>query len=165
MKKLLPALALGIALAFTGCMTTNPETGEKEFDEYKTALLLSPLKSGIAIGTMVGAEADVNTGTGLRIAEQVIGNILAEDGAISRDTIKARMAEISIDGLSPEDNAKYVSIVGDMVLDEYDNLIRFVVRDGLSPENPADWQLVTRMVLETLQKGINYGLALASLPE
>jgi hypothetical protein len=155
---------LGIVFA-SGCTTTNPTTGEKEFDEAKTALLLSPFKQGIAIAVKMGAEADVNTGTGLRIAETVISNLLDEGGPIERDTIMARIYEIRIDGLDPAKNSEYVTIIASMVLDEYDILVAYVLRNAVNPESPTDTQRAIRMILETIQSGIDFGLALANPPE
>ena len=160
-------LALVVASAViltTGCRTTDPVTGKDKFDEAKTALLLAPMKPTIGIAVKLAAEADINTGTGLRIVEQVIDAALDQEGTIERDTIQARVAEIQIPGLDVADNALVVTAIADMVLDYYDILNTYVIRQGLSSDNPADAAKIARMVLTTIQKGINLGLTLADLP-
>lgn len=163
MKKHL-AIVAAAALLFTGCTTLNPVTGEREFDQAKTAAALAPMETAIAGAVKFAAEADVNSGVGLRIAEQVITNLLATEGSIPRDTIMARIMEIEIDGMSPQQQSDLKVLLGNLILDNYDILVAYVFRQGLSPDSQEDAVIVTRMALETVRDGINLGLQVARAP-
>jgi type IV pilus biogenesis protein CpaD/CtpE len=149
-------LAAAVLFLFAGCTSFDPNTGEKVFDEAKTAALLAPMEGPIAVAVKIASENDINTGTGLRIAEQVISNLLASEGSISRDTISARIAEIPIDGLDSDDANLARAIAIETVLNYYDILVAYVVRAEI-PKAPA-----LKLVLETIRDGINLGLTQAT---
>ena len=161
MKRYLAIVAAVGLLLNTGCTTTDPTTGNRQFDEAKTAMVLTPMKPAIGMAVKLAAESDINTGTALRITEQIISNLLASEGAIDRGTIMARLAEIQISGLDMQTNQMAIETVATMVLDYYDILVQYVLRQKLSDPDGTDAAKVTRMVLSTIRDGINLGLSLA----
>jgi len=158
MNKLSIIVISAMALALVSCTTTNPTTGQREFDEASTAMLLAPMEAPIAAAVHISSKNDANTRSAFAIAQQVLANMLDGDSVINRDLIKARLGEISISGLSVQDSLFVMNLATETVLNYYDVLINYLVRQKIQESRALP------MVLQTIERGLALGLSSDTTP-
>lgn len=146
----------------TGEVIIDPETGQpvKDFDPAKTALLLAPMEGAITTAVIITGRQDPKTASAFRIVQAVVNNCLAEGKNLDRSEIMARLNNIEIAGLSDADKQILIDGIAGTVLNWYDNLMNYVLRQEI---NKAD---ALPMILDTISRGISLGLlALEPQPE
>ena len=136
---------------FTGCMTTNPTTGEKELDPVMTDLVLSSAEDGLAQLVYWTGKADENTASAWVIARSVLDGLVT-DVDIDRTEIQRRLMEIEIDGMSEADRQYLILSVSNIVLNKYDILRAYLLRQSI------DSSEVASMTINTLRNGVQTGL-------
>jgi hypothetical protein len=142
------------AVTFTGCTTTDPNTGERVFDHVKTERVQAVLKPAIASGVVIGVRREAKALPTFELLNQVLQSLVSSNNA-DPEAVNAALMALDLTNVDDPDLKMGIQIGVNTII----GLYNAAVVDRLRADVAEDVYL--QAVLKTLADGIAMGVSQA----
>jgi hypothetical protein len=154
--KMMPSTMLALilcvsAVTFTGCTTTDPNTGERVFDAVRTERVQAVLKPAIASGVVIGVRKEAKALPIIEQLDQVLRSLVNEN-MIEPDVVNTALNNLDLTILDDPDAKMGIQIGVNTIIGLYNAAVVDRLRADVAEH------VYLRAILVTLSEGISMGL-------